>query len=218
MQLWNRVNLIRNYFSIVKDPTQTERIFDSIDRLTKDKNQEPVVALEKRIMSKPNFQAMYEDRYIPEIPKKDDLKKMPEGSLGRAFFEHLDKNNLNVEYFPRIEMNRPAEYLSQRIYLDHDLWHAVLGYGVSVEDELALQAFGVAQFESPIGLLIISGGILHIIKNRPTKAVEGFNHLVEGYLIGKKAQFFLGEKIYERLEEPLEKVRKDLNVELNHGQ
>ncbi len=77
---------------------------------------------------------------------------MPQNSFGYALFQHMNTNKLGFDLWPRLDSDRPIDYLSTRIYQDHDLWHALLGLGVEIEDELALQAFGVAQYHSPIEL------------------------------------------------------------------
>ena len=55
----------------------------------------------------------------------DDLSEMPDGSWGRELHSFLATRDLG--YLPQYE--------------DHDAFHALLGYGTTVTEELKLQAF-----------------------------------------------------------------------------
>lgn len=55
----------------------------------------------------------------------EELERMDEGTLGRELFEFLHSRDLG--YLPKYE--------------EHDAYHALLGYGTTVTEELKLQAF-----------------------------------------------------------------------------
>lgn len=55
----------------------------------------------------------------------DALRKLEEGTVGRAVADFLDRHRLGL--IPKFE--------------SHDLKHILLGYGATVEDELKMQAF-----------------------------------------------------------------------------
>lgn len=160
------------------------------------------------LKEKQEFMNLYNERYLPKWPTIEELRLCPEGTFGFALFQHLSINGLDLDLFPRIhDPKDPLDYLNARVYQDHDLWHALLGYGTEVEDELALQAFSVAQFGAPLGILIISGGLLHLIAKTPGRAANAIRKISEGYRIGEKSRFLPGLKLIDMLPLPLKEVR-----------
>jgi ubiquinone biosynthesis protein Coq4 len=208
MKFWNRLRIMKIFFQLVRNPNRTDLIFEGVRIFSNDRNQEPVKAIEEIVLADEGFRSMYIESYVPNPPALNDLAALPENSFGRALYQHMKSNNLRFDLFPRLESRRPIEYLSTRIYQDHDLWHALLGYGVEVEDELAIQAFGVAQYQSPIGTMIIAGGLLHLLGLSPKRAVLAFKKINEGYNLGRRSPFLLPVRLHDLLPRPLSEVRE----------
>jgi ubiquinone biosynthesis protein Coq4 len=55
----------------------------------------------------------------------EEFKKLPAGTIGHAYAALL--NEYNLKAIPRHE--------------NHDLWHVLLGYGMTSEEEIRMQAF-----------------------------------------------------------------------------
>jgi ubiquinone biosynthesis protein Coq4 len=208
MGLWNRLQAFIIFLQLVKDPNRTDLIFKGIELASKNSNQAPVIALENHVLANSEFARMYEQNYIPARPQMEYLAALPENTFGSYLYKHMKNNGLDFETFPRLPSDRAINYLSTRIYQDHDLWHVLLGYGIEVEDELALQAFGVAQYQSPFGTMLIAGGILHLLTKNPARAVDAFQKINEAYVIGKNAKFLLSMKIHELFPKPITEVRQ----------
>jgi ubiquinone biosynthesis protein COQ4 len=212
MKLWNRINLLRIFFQLVKNPNRTDLIFKAVDVLSHEPNNPVVLELERKMMENDKLRAMYETNYRPEVPAMETLARLPENSFGKRLHAHLMENDLDLNLFPRFVCRRPVEYMSFRIYQDHDLWHVLLGLGVSVEDEIALQAFGVAQYNSPIGAMLVAGGLLHLLIRDPMRAVKALGQVAEGYNLGKRAPFLLGLRLHEMFGRPIQEVRQICGV------
>lgn len=212
MNFWNRLRAIKMFFQLVKNPNRTDLIFKGVAIASEDVNQELVKTIEQLVLSDKPFQVMYTENYIPDLPQLKILAGLPEQSFGKALYKHMNDNNLDFKMFfnqnLNLDLKRPIYYLSTRIYQDHDLWHVLLGYGTDVEDELAIQAFGVAQFHSPIGVVIIAGGLLHLLGKNPARAVDAFRKINEAYQLGRKTKFLLSVRIHELLPRPLNEVRQ----------
>jgi ubiquinone biosynthesis protein Coq4 len=196
------------FWQLVKNPGRTELIFKGVEIVSNDPDQKPVKVVEDAVMSIPSFKAMYEEEYAPLPPAMEMLQKCPEGSFGQAVYQHMKSNCLSFDLFPRYDSKRPIKYLSSRIYQDHDLWHALFGYGISVEDELAVQAFGLAQFQSPVALTLIAGGLIHLLVKSPQRALDAFKRINEMYDLGKRAPFLLGVRLHDLFSRPLAEVRQ----------
>ncbi len=208
MNFWNKIQSTILFLKLVKDPTRTDRIIKGIKIVSQDKDQEPVKAVVKHILSHPGFKAMYEEDYMPETPSLAALSKLPADTFGFAVYQHMNKNGINFDIFPREHRGPVVEYLSARIYQDHDLWHVLLNRSVEVEDELAVQAFGVAQLQSPIAIAIIAGGLLHLLSKKPARAVDALKRIVESYTLGQKAPFLLSYRLHDLFDKPLSQVQE----------
>jgi ubiquinone biosynthesis protein Coq4 len=190
------------------NPNRTDLIFKVVDIASHDTGNPVVAELEGKMMEEPVVRDMYEKHYVPDVPQMAMLAKCPEQSFGNLLYHHLADNNLDLSLWPRFEYKRPVDYISLRIYQDHDLWHVLLGATVSVEDELKVQAFGVAQYQSPISTLLVAGGLLHLLMKDPMRAVKAMSQVAEGFNLGKKAKFMLTVKLHEMFALPIGEVRQ----------
>lgn len=118
-----------------------------------------------------------------------ELEKMERDTLGRCLFEFLDARNLG--YLPKYEV--------------HDAYHALLGYGTTVTEELKLQAFMWGNKNSTFAgrVLFILGVIVF-----PGK----FGLLKEELLKGKKAKPLKEYSIVEMIPENIGNLRKELCI------
>jgi len=212
MRLWNKLQVLVLFLKLVRNPNRTELIFKGVDLVSQDPNQEPLQAIEKAVMQNSGFRSMYNEKYIPDLPDMMFLQTCPENSFGRALHQHMVSNGLSFDLFPRNPADRPIQYLTTRIYQDHDLWHVLFGFGTAVEDELAIQAFGVAQFQSPVALMLIAGGLLHLLGQSPARAVAAFGRITELYALGKRAPFLLSLRLHDFFTKPLHEVRQVCGV------
>jgi ubiquinone biosynthesis protein Coq4 len=212
MGFWDRLRILKMFIQLVKNPTRTDIIIRGIDIASKAPNQARIQFIENIVMSNEKFKAMYEENYVPDPPQLQDLAQLPADSFGYAVYNHMNRNHLTFSVFPKIPSRRVVHYLSTRLYQDHDLWHALLGYGVEIEDELAIQAFGVAQYQSPIAVMLIAGGLLHLLGKDPLRAVKAFQKMNQTYNIGKKAPLILTVRLHDLFAKPLDEVRQICGV------
>jgi ubiquinone biosynthesis protein Coq4 len=118
-------------------------------------------------------------------------------------------NNLSVDFFPTIKIEKPIDYLALRIRQTHDMWHILTGFDTSVEGEVGLQAFMLAQTKSPLAALIISAGSLHVLTTYPENLSKLYDCIQRGWGLGKSAKFLLGFKLEQMWSEDLQKLRRD---------
>lgn len=208
MTILERVKMTQLFFQLVQNPSRTELIFKAISIVTKHRDDPVAVKILDQIYNHESFRELYAKRYVGDLPPLDKLAKYPEGSFGHEYYTHMNSNGLTPELFPKFDPANDLEYVNLRMYQDHDLWHALLGYGISVEDELAVQAFSAAQLQSPFSTMLIAGGLLHLLKSEPVRAVTALKEISEGYEKGKNAKFLLGIRLSEMLEKPIGEVRE----------
>ncbi len=144
------------------------------------------------------------------------LSEMPEGSLGRAYHEFVEREALSAQALvdaSRDENGRAYEdWLDQgrarftaRLRDQHDLEHVVTGYGRDVVGETALLAFDLGQSPS-LGIPVLVG--LGMLDATP----ESRRLFLAAYRRGRRAAWLPATDWEGLLEMPLVEVRAVLGV------
>ena len=118
----------------------------------------------------------------PPIVDMTALRALPQGSLGHAWVQHLDKTGLE-----------PFSEGPRRLQL-HDGLHVLTGYGTDAVGEAEVQAFLMgAKFRVVHGLLLL--GLLRTVhrqwrhKRSPWTAAEVRSRLLNAYGVGRNSRF-----------------------------
>jgi ubiquinone biosynthesis protein COQ4 len=145
------------------------------------------------LLEQPGVRALYETRYMPPPEPLEKLSDMGEGTLGAEYVRYLRQYKLPQPQLPRrVDLNDPATYLIQRVRMTHALLHVVTEYDPSPLGELALQAYYIGQLGNLVSGVIISSGILQIIRDSPDLLGPALEVTSEAYQRGKDARSFLG--------------------------
>lgn len=208
----DRLQMMRFFFQLVADPTRTDNIFNLIPIFVRSAEPQQLADFEASLLAHEGFREQWEERFVPKQPSMNDLSAYPEGTFGRAVYDHLNRHHLDLEFYPEMKMERPVDYLSVRMSQDHDFVHALLGRSIEVPDELAIQAFGVAQVGSLLGVVLVAGGLLHLFRKNPQAAITAMNDVSETYQLGKKAKNLTSLRLRDHLARPIKDVRKDFGL------
>lgn len=206
-----KLKIFRAFLKLIKDPTKTEAVFKIADLGRRSQNNKVSYVIESALNNE-DFKKLYKQNYLSPKIDLQKLNQLDKSSLGYAFSQHMLSHDLAVDFFPDIKIERPIDYLALRLRQTHDVWHVLAGFDISVEGEIGLQAFSLAQTNSPLAALIVAGGILHVLQNEPKKLLSLFNKIVSGYQMGKNCKFLLNYRIEEMWEENLEKLRLDFGL------
>jgi ubiquinone biosynthesis protein Coq4 len=201
-----------HFMQFIKNPTDTVSIFRMAKSFQNSASDELVKRVMQPLLDNSRLVADYEAGLWFKHPDMKTLSTYPEGSFGRATADFFAANNLDENLFPEADFSSVVNYITSRVYQTHDFWHVLTGYSVGLEDEMALQAFGVGQYKQPISLTIIAGGIIHILQKHPERTFELMTAITEGYERGLKAKLLLDVNIFEYLDRPLEEVRDRLGI------
>ncbi|KAK9761868.1 Ubiquinone biosynthesis protein [Basidiobolus ranarum] len=146
-----------------------------------------------------------------DLPK---LRTLPVGTFGREYVKWLDEQQVTPDTRAPVHYVDDPElaYVIRRYRETHDFYHALTGFGISVEDELALKWFEFAQTGLPMTLLGSVFGPLRL------PSVER-KHLFEVYVpwairCGSNAKFLMNVMYEEQFERPLDELRKELGIYL----
>jgi len=148
------------------------------------------------------------------------LASLPEGSLGRAYHRFTELEKITADGLVEaseegkveaIELPEKAQIYMERQRDAHDLWHVVTGYGRDSLGELSLLAVTWRQTGN-FGFLVIIGVGYRVIKKAAPHLKVG-KAIVEGFRIGKRAQWLPAADWERLLEMPLADVRAHLALE-----
>ncbi|SEB76172.1 Coenzyme Q (ubiquinone) biosynthesis protein Coq4 [Tenacibaculum sp. MAR_2009_124] len=116
---------------------------------------------------------------------KGELLQLPRGTLGGALGEFLKKYNFDL--IPKTE--------------SHDIFHVLLGYGIQVEDEIALQfaCFGNGKRSLYLLMSLIAGVFL---------LPEYAKYYKASYVYGKECIPFYKANYEKLLHVPISKLRE----------
>jgi ubiquinone biosynthesis protein COQ4 len=208
----------RGVRALVANPDDTSQVFriiraasgHSFERLFRRVKQDPTGA---HILAE-------QRRLIEALSDRERLRSLANGTLGREYARFMDAEQISADGLS--EASQPdqpldpspfgleAEVLGERLRDMHDLWHVTTGYGRDLLGEVALLAFTYAQTRNR-GIGIIVGVALYKMwRGGANEAVE----LVRGgYRRGRKARLLPAADWEALLELPLDRVRRQLEVE-----
>jgi ubiquinone biosynthesis protein Coq4 len=210
--MYKKYKMLRAFAAMVKDPTQTDMVFQIAELSRKDKNVVLETAL-TYIQNQPGVSDLYRGKYHPKLPAVGELLHLPKDTFGHRLGLHMSANNLDFGFYPVAEGTSEREYVINRVRRSHDLWHVVTGFNISVPDEIGLQAFTLAQLRSPLPATLIAGGILHALSQKPEFFPSMIDAIFHGYEMGRKCRKLVGIKLEDRLEQNIFDLRAELAIE-----
>jgi ubiquinone biosynthesis protein Coq4 len=174
------------------------------------------------LRSTPGAEAFLAERHFAAPVSLEALGAMPEGSLGRGYYEFLTRNglesNLATNYqllhdvlASRGQLDRmPAElkYAVIRGFQIHDILHVLTGYGSSGLDELALQAFCLAQLQFPYFGMWMATTTARMTFLQPHAIVPVMDAISAGWQHGRRTPNLHFCKWEQSFAEPLSAVRE----------
>jgi ubiquinone biosynthesis protein COQ4 len=120
----------------------------------------------------------------------------------------MRSRGLRVDFYPALAPTDALRWTIARARQTHDVLHVVTGYDTDPVGEVALQGFTLGQVRmAPISVLIISAGLLAILRHTPQRIEDALELLTQGWIRGSAARCFLGFRFEEHWETPLEEVR-----------
>jgi ubiquinone biosynthesis protein COQ4 len=154
-----------------------------------------------------------------------DLIAMPPKSLGRALGIYLllmTKDQAAIHGVPapkRFPIKHPIDpklYTRDRMRQTHDIVHMLTNFNTSQEGEIGLQAFYLAQRNSPLSPLQIMQTIGNFWARKVGK--DYLSAITEGLEMGVQAKPYIALQIIEeRFTHDIEEIRTDMNIVPGQG-
>lgn len=143
----------------------------------------------------------------------DEMRRMPEGTVGRAFARHLDANGLTpLEISDECKRRHADNPAALRYTTTHDLFHTITGFSTNPAGEIGLFAFMIGQGFSAggIGTLRFVRAVYTVLM--PTHAWAAWHNVRVGLALGKRVANLLEQPFEQMLREPLVEVRRRLGL------
>ncbi|MBK7826540.1 Coq4 family protein [Nannocystis sp.] len=209
------VKLLRfgsTYIRLVRDAGRLDLVFALADALADPKEPPPGLT---EMLGRPGVAEYMAGSMAPLQVELVALRAMPAGSLGRAFAAFLDQRGLD----PHGLYHRDAEQVVTdvdrfKLHMErtHDVWHTVLGFETDVAGELGLQAFTMAQLDSPLGAVLLSAGLLNGLLLAPEDLTRRMEAIVRGWRLGQSLRPLFGADWASMLGWQLTEVRAHFGV------
>jgi ubiquinone biosynthesis protein COQ4 len=144
----------------------------------------------------------------------DELRALPESTLGGAYARHLDRNGLSADYqaaATRHVDDPDMAYLMRRFRQTHDVWHALLGLGITGHEEVIIHWFSYGQLRLPVSALVmLFGSMKHLVLEQRWDALR--HSSLEAYRTGRDARPLLGVYWEDLWRHPIADVRDELGL------
>lgn len=141
------------------------------------------------------------------------LRRLPDGSFGRAYAAHMDDCDLMpFAPAPNLVAELRDNVFALRYPYTHDMYHVLLGYDVSWAGEIGVLGFAAAQRTSrTLTVAFCVACILYPILS-PRTALQIWRNARVGRARGRRAPFLLSVKLEDCFEQPLAMLRHDLGL------
>lgn len=200
---------------LIANPDDLPQVFTIIESLSGGTLERMVEQLKRRETGR----KLLEDKpdIVPMLVDREALRRLPEGTLGRAYLAFVEKENISAEGIRAAAGQGLSEwehlppelaFMHARLRDTHDLYHAAVGYQGDVLGETALLAFTLGQTFNPAVAFIVLIGIAKTLDKPEARKV-----IMDGYRRGQKAALLAAQPWESMLAMPLEDVRRRLLLE-----
>ena len=204
---------------LVRNKEDTRQVFETIHALSDTSGRDMFerfvgTTYGRRVVTEPvRIERILSDR--------DWLRSLPDGSLGRAYLGFMESEGLTAEGVISAAEEAGVDYqcetqfeafrrLMMHMEVVHDVWHVLNGYGRDALGEICVLAFSHALTGNAGVKLIVNVGMLAAKAEAPDLPI--FKAVAEAGRRGRAAAWLIGEDIAALAPEPLEDVRRKLNL------
>ena len=151
-------------------------------------------------------------RLLDTLTDRARLAALPQGSVGRTYFDFMEEENLSAEGLVQASQNWdhdpvPPDFAlyRERMRDAHDLTHVLTGYGRDPLGEICLLAFMYAHSRN-LGMALI------VAMGWPRLPPAGRRAVTEGWRNGRKTRWLQDQDFEALLPRPLQAVRRELGI------
>lgn len=202
--------LLLSLFKISRNPENTEAVFDIGESLyALGANEVARVKFEKD----PASVAVIEKRKLIQPYSLQELQKLPAGTLGRTYADHMISLKLDPNFYRQLEIKNNTVYVMMRMRQTHDLWHVVTGFNTTVPGEIGLQAFMAAQTAVPLSPVLIAGSLFQTAVKKHELLEPIMENIISGWKMGKASKPIFGFDWEQNWATPLSEIRSQYGIQ-----
>ncbi len=201
--------------ALIADPEDTKQVFTIMRALTGKSLWKQYVKF-RGLESGQQILAEQRDLLLT-LADRAALQQLPEGTLGKAYIDFMEREGITAEGLVEASeevytdfTDKDLERYVMRTREMHDLWHVVTGYGRDGLGEVCVVAFSYGQTKSLGFAAIALMGAYHFRQLFPGSRI--FRAAWKAFRTGRKAKWFPGLDWEYLLTQPLDRVRRDLNI------
>lgn len=202
---------IFNLLKLSKAPQDTLRVFKLSDALRKMGLFQHSITIIQQDAKSADY---LKNRRLMKNINLHELSELPENTLGKAFSVHMQSNNLQPDFYEKIEITDDVSYITMRIRESHDIYHTLCGFGIDVPSELGVLAFTIGQLQVPVGSVLIGASIFSESFRNIQNLHRNLYHIAHGWIIGSQAQLLFGADWNQLWAKPIDEVRKMYNIQV----
>jgi ubiquinone biosynthesis protein COQ4 len=212
-QRLDNLKAISSLVIFIAAPTKLDSVFKVALAL---KNSDLSNRMKEILLSDPQMQEMVEKRWQPQHKTLEELKALPQGTLGYLYANQLLSLGLSPDdLLPKEPVVTDDDYIELRLRQTHDIVHVLTGFGTNPEGEIGLQAFNLASYKTPLAALLIFGSIIRGLKGTESFDIDALLVAIsKGFIIGKKSKLLVSQKLEEQWERNIEDLRREYNIEI----
>lgn len=208
---------VKNFRLLMKDKEDTSLVFKIYESLP---SREFMPRVEALAMSERGTFLRETEPNLPEIlDDHESLRKTPKGSLAHAYCDFMESEGLSAaglvaesEKLGRPKYDDVVQWFSERSRDTHDLFHVLTGYGRDALGEQCVLLFTHGQSPTQGHLLIGYAGSANIKKMVWGSKAPVMGAVMQAKRTGRGAPPMIEQPIRELLKQPVESVRKALNI------
>jgi len=214
----NPLKALRHFKRLIADKEDTAEVFHVVEALAG----KSFVCNARNFLQSSHAQDIMERNVdLPAmLDDHEQLRKLPAGSLGRAYVRFMEKEGLTaaglIAEYDRYGDGKEqpddlTEWYGNRTRDTHDLFHVLTGYGRDALGEDCLLAFSYSQDPS-LGIIFIAYGGGMEVKKELSRGIPVLSAIRQGQKLGKAAKRIAHHDIEKLLVMPLEDARAFLNI------
>ncbi|MBT4160148.1 MAG: hypothetical protein HOC70_10535 [Gammaproteobacteria bacterium] len=199
---------------LIKDPKETDQVFVVIKAMSGNSIER---AFEKFRETETGRRILTEQRQLLTcLQNRELLRSYPQQSLAAAYLHFVETGQLTADGLvdasavdETVIEDPDLRLFAERMRDQHDLWHALTGYGMDPFGEVCLLAFTYAQTQNRGLGLITLVGMAKIATEMGAGVIKATWH---SYRVGKKAAWLPAQDWETLLQQPLDEVRQQLGI------
>lgn len=207
-----------HFRKLIADKEDTEQVFHIFECLPR----KGFVPDAKAFIESPAGQRlMREEAFLaPILDDHDTLKKLPAGTVGRAYVDFMEREGLSaaglVAESEKMRRGKPQfddqlQWYGDRLRDTHDMLHVLTGYGRDALGEQCVLGFTYGQNRNLGNFFIAWLGGLEL-KRKVKAGAPVFAAIAEAQRSGKAAKTLHEQSILDLLREPLASARQRLGI------